>query len=217
MRPDRLGQVTLRGQGAGIVTPTTRCPTFPNEALMRTRSVCLALLAVGSGSAAAQTVSPEPGARIRVLFTPDPSVASSAEAIGMLVVRTDSSLVVDRGRRVVDTISQSRIRRIDVAIGHRSLGGNVLRGSWIGGAIVGGVGLIVGAALHDGYSCYDGGFCVSAGDGAVIGGVLGMAGGAVIGLMSGSTTRWQHGQPVVRVTMAPARDGAVMVGLSISH
>ncbi len=184
---------------------------------MRTRSVFLALLVIGSGPAAAQAVSPAPGARIRILFTPDSPHASPAQTIGTLVAHTDSSLVVDRGRRGVDTIPQSRIRRIDIAVGHRSLGGNVLRGTWIGGAIVGGVGLIAGAALHNGYECSDGGFCVSAVDGLVVGGVLGMAGGALVGLMSGSTTRWRHGQPVARVAIAPVRDGAVVVGLSISH
>lgn len=186
---------------------------------MSIRSALLALSVFAAAPAGAQSpAAPELGTRLRVQLTPDSPDASEGPAIGTLVARSESVILLDRGgRRGIDTIPQSQVRRIDIATGRRSLGANVLRGTWIGGAILGGAGLIAGAALHNGYECYDGGFCVSAGGGALVGGVLGMATGALLGLMSGSTTQWQRGQPAVRVSFTPTGRGTMMVGLSISH
>jgi hypothetical protein len=162
---------------------------------MVVRWVLLVLSVVISVPVSAQSLrTPEPGARVRVLITPDSPRTARYDAKGLFVIRTDSAIVLDRGRDGLDTIPASRVRRIDLQIGTRSAGVNFLRGTMFGALIGGGVGLVLGAAAHDSYSCSDGGLCITAGEGALGGGMLGVAVGSLIGLLYGSSEQWQRGE-----------------------
>jgi len=76
-------------------------------------------------------------------------------------------------------------------------------------------GLLLGAAAHDGYSCSDGGFCMTAAGGGLLGGMLGTAVGSIIGLMYGPSEHWQLGETLSGIRAAPGQDGSVRVGISI--
>lgn len=175
----------------------------------------------GSLAVAAMTLLPvpshaqaaAPGTRVRVVMAPEAKGRASDPAIGRLVALDDESLVLDRGDGL-DTIPMARVRRVDVRA-KQSIGASVLHGTWLGAVIGGGAGLIAGAAFHDGYSCSDGGFCVSAGAGAVTGGVLGAAVGSIVGLISGTGEHWQRGATRPEVTVIPGRHGALLIGLSL--
>src|SRR5215216_2268840 len=143
---------------------------------MPVRSALLAFSVAISVPAAAQTLTtPEAGTRIRVVIAPDSLRDGEDDTKGLFVLRTDSALILDRGGHALDTIPTSLIRRVDLQTGTRSAGDNFLRGTMFGAAIGGGAGLLLGAAAHDSYSCSDGGFCMSAGAGALGGGVVGAA------------------------------------------
>ena len=159
----------------------------------------------------AQTATP--GSWVRVVVAPDSGTAAGRPAVGRLLALDDAMLVLDRADRI-DSIPLARIRRVDVRT-TRSVGANVLHGAGIGALIGGAAGLLAGAALHDGYSCYDGGFCVDAGAGAVTGGLVGALVGSVAGLMSGSGEHWRRGQTSARVSAGPGRNGALLIGMSI--
>lgn len=137
---------------------------------------------------------PELATRVRVVVAPDSLNAPLHQTSGLLVLRTNSAIVLDRGSQRLDTIGTSRIRRIDLQTGTRSAGANFLRSTMFGTLIGGGLGLLVGAAAHDGYSCSDGGFCISAGGGALAGGMVGAGVGSIIGLMYGSSEQWRRGE-----------------------
>jgi hypothetical protein len=167
----------------------------PDSAGQRVPSVLLVLSVVISIPASAQDLTtPEFGTRVRIVIAPDSSSSRPDETRGLFVLRTDSALVLDRGSRGLDTIQASLIRRIDWQTGTRSAGTNFLRSTMFGTLIGGGLGLLGGAAAHDSYSCSDGGFCISAGGGALAGGVVGAGVGAIIGLIYGPTEQWQRGE-----------------------
>jgi hypothetical protein len=180
------------------------------------RSALLILSVVISVPASAQNLTtPEPGTRVRVVIAPDSANARQYDTKGLFVVRTDSAIVLDRGLDGLDTIPDSRVRRIDLQTGTRSAGANFLRGALLGTAIGGGLGLVLGAAAHDGYSCSDGGFCVTAGEAAVGGGMLGAAVGSLIGLMYGTSEQWQLGETLSGIRATRGRDGSLRLGISI--
>ena len=159
------------------------------------QSALLVLSVVISVPASAQNLTtPEFGTRVRVVFAPDSLNARLHETSGLFVLRTNSGIVLDRGSQGLDTIQASLIRRIDRQTGTRSAGTNFLRSTMFGTLIGGGLGLLGGAAAHDSYSCSDGGFCISAGGGALAGGVVGAVLGAIIGLIYGPTEQWQRGE-----------------------
>ena len=95
----------------------------------------------------------------------------------------------------------------------RSLGASVAHGALIGAAIGAGAGLLVGAALHDGYSCSDGGFCVTAVGGAIIGAGAGAIVGSIVGLVS--ATAEPSGVREARMIAAPGPGGTMRVGVSL--
>jgi len=180
------------------------------------RSAILVLSVVLSVPASAQNLTtPEAGTRIRVVIASDSNQAGQYDSRGLFVLRTDSAIVLDRGRYGRDTIPASRIRRIDRQTTTRSAGTNFLRGMTFGAAIGGGLGLVLGAAAHDGYSCSDGGFCMTAAGGGLLGGMLGTAVGSIIGLMYGPSEHWQLGETLSGIRAAPGQDGSVSVGISI--
>ena len=176
---------------------------------MFVRSALLILSVVMSvpTSASAQTLTAaQPGARIRVVIAPDSDNARQYDTKGLLVLRTDSTIVLDRGPNGLDTIPASRIRRIDRQTSTRSAGANFLRGTIFGTAIGGGLGLLIGAAGHDSYSCSDGGFCMTPAGGVLMGGMAGTAVGALVGLCmvpqnSGSAGQRPAGSALRGVTM----------------
>jgi len=159
----------------------------------------------------AQTAAP--GSWVRVVVTADSGKAPVRPAVGRLLALDDGVLVLDRGAGI-DSIPRARITRLDVRT-TRSVGGNVLHGAGMGALIGGAAGLIAGAALHDEYSCYDGGFCVSAGAGALSGAVVGAVLGSVVGLMSGTGEHWQRGRTSAGITVSPSRHGGLLVGISM--
>ena len=162
---------------------------------MSVRSALLVVSVVISAPASAQNLTtPDSGTRVRVVIAPDTSNARPEETSGLFVLRTTSAIVLDPASQGLDTIPVSRVRRIDLQIGTRSAGVNFLRSTMFGTLIGGGLGLLVGAMAHDSYSCSDGGFCISAGGGALAGGVVGAGVGAIIGLIYGPTEQWQRGE-----------------------
>jgi hypothetical protein len=180
------------------------------------RSALLVLSVVVSVPASAQNLTtPEAGTRIRVVIAPDSPNAGRYDTKGLFVVRTDSAIVLDRGTDGLDTIPASLVRRIDLQTSTRSAGTNFLRGTIFGATIGGGLGLLLGAAAHDSYSCSDGGFCVTAAGGALMGGMLGTAVGSLIGLMYGPSEQWQLGETLSGIRATPAHDGSLMLGISI--
>ena len=123
--------------------------------------------------------------------------------------------MLDRGRDGLDTIPVARVRRIDLQTGTRSAGTNFLRSTIFGTAIGGGLGLFLGAAAHSSYSCSDGGFCVTAKGGALLGGGLGGAFGSLVGLMYGPSEQWKLGETVGGIRAARDHDGSFKLGISI--
>ena len=171
-----------------------------------------------SASASAQTLTaPEPGARIRVVIAPDSQNSRQYDTKGLLVLRTDSAIVLDRGPDGLDTIPASRIRRLDVQTSTRSAGTNFLRGTLFGAGIGAGLGLLLGAAGHDSYSCSDGGFCMTAEGGVLLGGMAGTAVGALVGLMYGPSEQWQRGATSSGIRATRGHDGSLRLGISIEH
>jgi hypothetical protein len=180
------------------------------------RLAMLVLSVVLSVPASAQNLTtPEAGTRIRVVIAPDSNKADQYDTSGLFVLRTDSAIVLDRGRDGLDSIPASRVRRIDLQTSTRSAGTNFLRGMIFGATIGGGLGLLLGAAAHDSYSCSDGGFCMTAAGGGLLGGMLGTAVGSLIGLMYGPSEQWQLGETLSGIRAAPGHDGSLRLGISI--
>ena len=180
------------------------------------RLAVLVLSAVVAVPASAQDLTtPEAGTRIRVIIAPDSNKAGQSDTRGLFVLRTDSAIVLDRGATGLDTIPASRIRRIDVQTSTRSAGTNFLRSTIFGATIGGGLGLLLGAAAHSSYSCSDGGFCMTAAGGGLVGGMLGTAAGALIGLMYGPSEKWRLGETMGGIGAAPGHDGSLRLGISI--
>ena len=179
----------------------------------------LAILILSAGAAvpasAQNFTTPEAGTRIRVIIAPDSNRAGQYDTKGLFVLRTDSTIVLDRGPAGLDTIPASRIRRIDVQTSTRSAGTNLLRSTIFGAAIGGGVGLLLGAAAHSSYSCSDGGFCMTAAGGGLVGGVLGSAAGALVGLIYGPSEKWRLGETISGVRVEPGHDGSLRLGIFI--
>ena len=163
---------------------------------MWVRGALLVLSVVMSSPASAQNLTtPESGTRVRVVIAPDSlGAARLVQRSGLFLLRTSSAIVLERDSQKLDTIPASHVRRIDVHTGTRSSGENFLRSTTFGTLIGGALGLLVGAAAHDSYSCSDGGFCMSAGAGALAGGVVGAGVGAAIGMIYGPTEQWQRGE-----------------------
>ena len=185
---------------------------------VRSALLILSLVISVPASASGQNLTtPEPGTRVRVVIAPDSANARQYDTKGLFVVRTDSAIVLDRGPHGLDTIPASQVRRIDLQTGTRSAGANFLRGALFGTAIGGGLGLVLGAAAHDSYSCSDGGFCVTAGETAVGGGMLGAAVGSLIGLMYGTSEQWQRGERLSGIHATRGHDESMRLGISIKH
>ena len=187
---------------------------------MLVRSALLILyvvLSVSASASAQNLTTPEPGTRIRVVISPDSGNARQYETEGLFVLRTDSDIILDRGSEGLDTIPASHVRRIDLGITTRSAGANLLRGTILGASIGGGLGLLLGTAAHSSYSCSDGGFCITAADGVLGGGMLGAVVGSLIGLMSGPSEQWQLGETVSGISATRGHDGSLRLGISIKH
>lgn len=150
-----------------------------------------------------------------MIIAPDSNEAGEYDTRGLFVLRTDSTIVLDRGPDGLDTIPASRVRRIDLHTSTRSAGTNFLRGMMFGATMGGGLGLLLGAAAHSSYSCSDGGFCMTPVGGGLLGGIAGTAVGSLIGLIYGPSEQWQLGETLSGIRAAPGHDGSLRLGISI--
>jgi hypothetical protein len=181
------------------------------------RVLAIALIAAGLGGnvlPAQEWVSVAPGQRVKV---------SAPEARGTFVVQSaglDTLVLIAPNGSETRSVPFASISRLEVSGGERSRMSGFGRGAGSGFLIGAAVGGIIGFADGDD-DCAEAGWCfveLSAGEKALLGGVvIGGLGGVIGGLVGVANPgeRWQR-VPVRRVAASPAPGGGFAASVSLA-
>lgn len=180
------------------------------------RALVVAMIVAGLAGTtlpAQETWAVVPGQRVKI---------NSPDARGEFLVRSasaDTLHLETRGAEGTRAVPVASISRLDVSAGERTRMAGFGRGAGFGFLAGAGIGAVMGFADGDD-NCAEGGWCIlemSAGEKAMLGGVVIGGLGAVIGGLVGVANpgeRWQR-MPVRRLTAGPTPAGGFAAAVSL--
>ncbi len=193
--------------------------------VMRPRTFLVAALAVTpfTSITGQQRLPVVPGDRVRV-YASQTADGQWGQFVGRIVGWVPDSVLLRTDDDVNVVAPVASITRLEVSWGRKS---HVGRGAAFGALIGIPLGAVVGLSAYEEcvprgvgwsgvFSCF---MAPTEGQTALIGAILGGAGGAILGAILGGTIKTEHWEEVpldrLRVSFAPQRDGRFAFGLSV--